>query len=97
MDERTWLERDKKDYAIYYQEASAKLKAEYKMRNNFKLNGFPFKKKWHSFDGDLLRDPYDDMTPMSDFNSEISHESVPHQNPLRLKNPEYQARLELFR
>ena len=44
----------------------------------------------------MLREWYDDMGPMSDFDSEISHESFPHKKE-KMRNPEYLARLELFR
>ena len=58
----------------------------------------PHPRDWHSFDGNVLREPYDDMECESYFNSEISHDSFPMPQPKRkTKNPEYLARLEIFR
>lgn len=51
---------------------------------------------WQSFDGDVLREWYDDMECDSDFEYNVSIESYPH-GPQKLKNAEYLARLELFR
>ncbi len=86
---RVNVERDKKDYAQFYKEAKYKLRQEQKERE-------PIRRRWHSFDEDVLREWYDDFGPMSDFDSEISHESFPHKKE-KLKNAEYLARLELFR
>ena len=83
------IERDKNEYALYYREFNAGLKKDHKAREHFK-------REWHSFDEDVMREWYDDMGPESDFNSQISHESFPHKND-KLKNAEYLARLELFR
>lgn len=52
---------------------------------------------WHSCDDEVMREWYDDLGPESDFNaSEITHMSFPD-NPKRLQDAEYLARLELFR
>lgn len=74
-DEARQIERDKKDYALYYREFKAKLKRE---RREHLMEPERRRRRWHSFDTEVLREPYDDMGPMSDFESVISHESIPH-------------------
>lgn len=43
-----------------------------------------------------MREWWDDMGPMSDFESQLSRDSLPHGEP-KYKQAEYIARLELYR
>eukprot|EP00347_Sterkiella_histriomuscorum_P022324 403330882 len=52
---------------------------------------------WHSCDDEIMREWYDDLSPESDFDpSEITHVSYPDVSK-KLIDPDYLARLELFR
>jgi hypothetical protein len=97
MDERAWIERDKRDYANFYQEHKQKLHEEEEERGRVKINGLPFHRHWHSFDENVMREWWDDLGPMSDYESDRSNESLPAENEKKIKAPEYQARLDLFR
>ena len=90
-DPQRLFQQDKKDFALYYKDFKRMLKLEQRELD-------PHPRNWHSFDGEVLRERYDDMECESHYNSEISHESFPMPQPKRrIKNPEYLARLELFR
>lgn len=84
------IERDKKDFVTYFKEHTDMLQKEFKEEKE------PIIRLWHSFDEDVLREWYDDIGPMSDFQSDISHDSFPHHST-KIKAAEYQARLEIFR
>jgi hypothetical protein len=81
--------RDKRDFAIYFRDFKRGLKREQRARELRR-------REWHSFDEQVLRDPYDDMEKESHFDDEASYESYPPKKK-KVKNPEYMARLELFR
>ena len=85
------IEQDKRDYAFYFRDFKQILKKERKERQLVK------RRRWHSFDEDVMREWYDDMGPMSDFNSVKSNDSELLKDDSKLKTAEYLARLELFR
>jgi hypothetical protein len=65
--------QDKKDFALYYKDFKKILKLKH-------LEKEPLNRRrdWHSFDGDLLREPYDiEVERESHFDSEISRDSFP--------------------
>lgn len=94
------LEKDKKEFAMYYRESRALLRKERKERQQLRP-----KRRHDSFDGEVLREPYDDEAAlMSDFQSERSTDSLPCMNLAgyacdkhKFKKAEYLARLEVFR
>ena len=85
------IERDKRDYALYFRDFKAEQKKVRKENQHCK------RRRWHSFDEGVMREWYDDMGPMSDFNSVITHETIPHHHNEKLNTAAYLARLELFR
>lgn len=85
------LDNDKVEFSKLFEHFTAKLSRENKERN-------PKPRRCESFDENIMREWYDDLGPESDFHSELSRESFPHDyKETKLGNPGYLARLELFR
>jgi len=83
--------KDAEDYNQLFEEMKQKLDKDFK---DNKL----YVRDWHSFDESVVRDKYSEMGPCSSFESEQSRQSFPLRTTCpQMKDPEYLARLELFR
>ena len=85
------LDKDKVEFSKLFEHFTAKLERENRDR-------YPKPRRCNSFDENVMREWYDDLAPESDFHSDLSRESFPHDyKETKMGNPGYLARLELFR